>query len=58
MIHHISPKHLTLDRIGEIIDGGWKIELSPEAVARIERCRKYLDDKIKECDHPIYGIRT
>lgn len=58
MIHHISPKHLTLDRIGEIIDGGWKIELSPEAVARIERCRKYLDDKIKECDHPIYGITT
>lgn len=58
MIHHISPKHLTLDRIGEIIDGGWKIELSPEAVTRIERCRKYLDDKIKECDHPIYGITT
>lgn len=58
MIHYISPEHLTIERVGEILDRGIKLELSEEAVRRIEKCRKYLDDKIDSCDRPLYGITT
>ena len=58
MIHYISPERLTIQRVGEIIENKLKIALSDEAVSRITRCRQYLDDKISECDHPIYGITT
>ncbi|MDE6130442.1 MAG: histidine ammonia-lyase [Muribaculaceae bacterium] len=57
-MHQISTAHLSIERIGEILAGNEKIELSPEAIERIERCRKYLDEKIKQCDRPIYGITT
>lgn len=58
MTHHISPAHLSIERVGEILDKGLKLELSPESVERIERCRRFLDEKIATCDHPIYGITT
>ncbi|MDE6098441.1 MAG: histidine ammonia-lyase [Muribaculaceae bacterium] len=57
-MHQISSAHLSIERIGEILAANEKIELSAEAVERIERCRKYLDEKIKQCDRPIYGITT
>lgn len=58
MIHYISPDRLTIERVGEILDNHMTLELSEESVARINRCRRYLDDKIKDCDRPIYGITT
>ena len=58
MIHYISPERLTIERVGEILDNHMTLELSEESVARIDRCRRYLDDKIKDCDRPIYGITT
>ena len=58
MIHYISPERLTIERVGEILDNHMTLALSDESVHRITRCRQYLDDKIKECDHPIYGITT
>lgn len=58
MIHHISPERLTIERVGEIITKKMTLELSEESINRINRCRKYLDDKIEDCDHPIYGITT
>lgn len=58
MIHHISPERLTIDRVAEIIDNKMTLALSAESVERINRCRKYLDDKIKSCGRPLYGITT
>lgn len=58
MIHHISPERLTIARVAEIIDKGYKLALSDEAVARIERCRRYLDKKMETATEPIYGITT
>ena len=48
MIHQISAEHLTIERIGEIIEKGYKLELSEDARKRIVRCREYLDKKIEE----------
>ena len=35
MIHKISAEHLTIERIGEIIEKGYKLELSDDARQRI-----------------------
>lgn len=57
-IHKISAEHLSIERIGEIVYGGYKIELSDDAHKRIVDCRKYLDRKIAESTTPIYGVTT
>ncbi|WP_298894300.1 histidine ammonia-lyase [uncultured Psychroserpens sp.] len=56
--HFISSEILELSTISDIIFLNKKIELSKEAIDRIENCRNYLDEKIKNQDQPIYGINT
>ena len=46
MTHIISHEHLSLGRLKEIIENRERVELGPEAVAAIEKCRKYLDSKM------------
>ncbi|MFA4182708.1 histidine ammonia-lyase [Xylanibacter rodentium] len=58
MIHKISADHLTIERIGEIVYNGYKIELSDDAINRITRCREYLDEKIRTSSQPVYGVTT
>lgn len=58
MIHKISAAHLTIERVGEIIRKGYKLELSDDARQRIVRCREYLDKKIAETTTPVYGVTT
>ena len=58
MIHQISAEHLTIDRVREILENNYKLELSKDAEARIVRCREYLDRKMETQKEPIYGITT
>lgn len=58
MIHKISAEHLTIERIGEIVYNGYKLELSDDARNRIIRCREYLDEKIAKTTRPVYGVTT
>ena len=58
MIHTISAEHLTIERIGEIIYKGYKLEIGEDAISRIRRCRKYLDEKISNSNQPVYGVTT
>ena len=58
MIHYISAEHLTIEKIGEIVYKGYKLELSDDAKQRIRRCRSYLDKKIARNGEPIYGVTT
>ena len=58
MIHKISADHLSVERVGEIVYNNYKIELSGDARKRIERCRKYLDEKIASSTEPVYGVTT
>ena len=57
-MHAISSEHLTLERVRQILDSGEKLTLSEEAVAAIEKCRRYLDRKMEDIEHPVYGITT
>jgi len=58
MIHYISPKPLSLQQISELFEKNATFELSDDAKQRIQHCREYLDEKIKNVDKPIYGVTT
>lgn len=57
-IHYISSDLLSLETVHTIISQGMKLALSEEARANIEKCRIYLDEKMKSHSDPIYGINT
>lgn len=56
--HYISSDLLSIDMINKIVFQGKQLALSEEAIVNIEKCRKYLDDKMKSNSDPIYGINT
>jgi histidine ammonia-lyase len=56
--HFISEKMLTLKDLSAILHDSVRLELSETAKEKIQRCRNYLDDKIKNATQPIYGINT
>lgn len=57
-IHHISSEHLSIERVGEILDRHCRLELSDSAVKAITDCREFLDKKMESQKEPIYGITT
>lgn len=51
-------EQLTFDDITAIISQNKTIQLSQSAIAKIIRCRDYLDNKMANNQQPIYGINT
>ena len=58
MTHTISNKHLTIEKVNEIVSKGLKLELSKESEAAIVKCRKFLDSKMEDIGRPVYGVTT
>ena len=58
MTHTISNKHLTIDKVNEIIIKGKKLELSKESEVAIVKCRRFLDSKMEDIGRPVYGVTT
>ena len=58
MIYSISSKNLKISEIEHIISGGVKLCIGEESEKAIIRCREYLDSKMKDIDHPVYGVTT
>lgn len=56
--HTISDAFLDLTTIQSIILEEKKLQLSEASIQKITTCRKYLDEKFKHSDAPIYGINT
>lgn len=56
--HIISTSELDLYKVGSIISGKLKLELSDEVRIRIIECRNYLERKLSDSDEPVYGINT
>ena len=57
-IHYISTKALDLKVLHSIISEEKNIKLSEDAIVKIQNCRTYLNEKLKNQDKPIYGINT
>lgn len=58
MHHLISSEKLTIEKIADILNSNVKLKLSNDAMARIEKCRTYLDQKLSETGQVHYGINT
>ena len=56
--HSITSETVTFEILNTIITTNKKLKLSDEAIQKIEKCRNYLDEKIKSSSEPIYGINT
>nr|WP_199158785.1 histidine ammonia-lyase [Pedobacter sp. ASV2] len=57
-VFYLGESLLTVNSLSKIISEAQTIALSKEAIERIEKCRNYLDDKLKHHKGPIYGINT
>jgi len=57
-VHWITPAPLTFEIIEDILEKDYRLEISEESVALIERSKAYLDRKINEAHGPLYGITT
>ena len=56
--HIISKDKLTIERVKEIIDNHLTIEIGKEAEEAVLKCRKFLDEKMKDIGRPVYGVTT
>ena len=56
--HIISHETLTIARVKEIIDKHLMLEIGKEAQEAIIKCRKFLDEKMKDIGRPVYGVTT
>ena len=56
--YYISSKPLDFETIENILKNNIQIDLSEKAIERINHCRHYLDEKIKNYKEPIYGVTT
>ena len=56
--YKILSQPLSLKTVHEIISENKQLELSADAIKRIEKCRDYLDEKVKKQKEPIYGVTT
>ncbi len=54
----VGSAPLTLEFCAQYLQERFPLALSEEAKARIQHCRDYLDNKVKESDKPIYGVTT
>jgi len=57
-VYYIGSGELDFEVIENVINKNLKLELSPEAKERIQKCRDYLDQKIESQKTPMYGITT
>jgi histidine ammonia-lyase len=57
MAYVLDGRNLTIEKVVDIARKGEKIEIHPEAMERIRRCRQLLEEKIKK-QEIMYGVNT
>lgn len=58
LFHIVNGEGISLNEMRELFFQNKKLELSEIAIQQIEKCRNYLDEKMKEPDAIFYGINT
>ena len=54
----ISPGEISIEQIHDVFSSKKKLKLSEESTTLIEKCKSFLEAKIKSSDKPIYGVNT
>jgi len=58
MVVIISGTNLTIEDVERVARHNERVELSPDAVERIKKCRSFLEDKIQDPQAIVYGVNT
>src|SRR5210317_1611801 len=53
----ITGKGITIDDVVAVARQGKKVELHPEAIERIRKCRQFIEERI-EAREIMYGVNT
>lgn len=56
--HVISDAPITLHDLEQVVNSPVTLALSEKSTAAIEKCRAYLDEKLRTTAQPLYGINT
>ncbi|MBK5285112.1 MAG: aromatic amino acid lyase, partial [Bacteroidia bacterium] len=54
----IGNRTLTYDLIEKVMQKNVQIELHSSAKNKINRCRKFLEERLKNDSSPVYGVNT
>ncbi len=54
---YLDGEGLTIEKVEQVARHGARVELSPQGIKNIERCRKTVEEMVKK-DQPIYGVTT
>src|SRR6185295_14769075 len=54
----IGNRFLSYDLIEQILQEGAKVDLHTSAKNKINRCRKFLEERLKNDSSPVYGVNT
>ena len=57
-VHFINQNPLSFEILEKFLEGNVEIKLSDESKGLIQKCRDYLDNKVKNQQEAIYGITT
>ena len=54
----IENNWITLAQLDQVINSCAEVKLSESVKADIQKCREYLDDKVRVAEERIYGVNT
>ena len=54
----IGNRFLSYDLIEQVMQKGVKVDLHTSAKNKINRCRKFLEERLKNDSSPVYGVNT
>ncbi|HDS08894.1 MAG TPA: histidine ammonia-lyase, partial [Firmicutes bacterium] len=57
-VHFITTDIIDWKRIETVISNRMQLRLSEESTVKIDRCRKYLDNRLEKGQEILYGINT
>jgi histidine ammonia-lyase len=55
---YINGQNLTVEDVVDVARSGRKVQLSPDAAEKIQRCRAWVDDVVAEGKLTVYGLNT
>ena len=58
LFHIVNGEGISLSEMRALFVQHKKIELSEIAIQQIDKCRNYLDEKMKEPNATFYGVNT
>ncbi len=56
--HILGSEIMSFELISTLLNEGYTLVLGEESKAAIQKCRDYLDNKMKSQEKPIYGVTT